>query len=164
MSPLRETADESRSRQVSSSSVDSNGSLLLSNPSTHDEEDARLELAQHEVQVKKLRVSISRRRSVSGASNREDKVKGILEHYEKVLAETETRMQTLRREIGIDDKIPSEGVAAAFTTQEASAPQLSPALAAATGLVPTPCRGNCSFHEDPAGRDFVQAGALVSVM
>merc|ERR1712093_780197 len=98
----------------------SNDSLLLRSSSTQDSDDARQELTQQEVQAKKLRLSIARRRNVAGSNCKKDSVEGILMHYEKCLADTETRIETLRRDLGVVDCVPTAAVTST------SAPGTSP--------------------------------------
>ena len=81
-----------------------------------DRDIARLELAQQEVQAKKLRASIARRRSVAAANNTNESVEGVLLHYEKCLADIDSRIETLSQSLGIvkgiDDVIgiPASGI------------------------------------------------------
>jgi len=98
------SSDESSGRSSNASgnsthshSASIDGSLLCSSLNTQGSDDVREELAQLVLQAKKLRSSVARRRTHAGANCRTDKVEGILMHYEKYLADTETRIELLRR-------------------------------------------------------------------
>merc|ERR1712232_1173755 len=82
----RRTSTSSTSSNVS---TDSSCSSLFSYVNMNMSADTLQELAQQELQAEKFRTMIARRRS-TGTEER------ILKHYEKCLADTEERIETLR--------------------------------------------------------------------